>query len=53
MTIKIHSLLEIKGNENNNVIYVFNNEGDVVPIRRHKLKDDYLYGNNYLNRIDL
>ncbi|CAD8119346.1 unnamed protein product [Paramecium primaurelia] len=53
LTIKIHSLLEIKGNENINIEYQFNREGDIVPIRKQKIKDNYNYGNNYLNRIDL
>ncbi|CAD8181104.1 unnamed protein product [Paramecium octaurelia] len=53
LTIKIHSLLEIKGNENINVEYAFNREGDIVPIRRQQFKEIYYFGNNYLNRIDL
>ncbi|CAK85907.1 unnamed protein product (macronuclear) [Paramecium tetraurelia] len=53
LTIKIHSLLEIKGNENINVEYAFNREGDIVPIRRQPFKELYYFGNNYLNRIDL
>ncbi|CAK74410.1 unnamed protein product (macronuclear) [Paramecium tetraurelia] len=53
LTIKIHSLLEIKGNENANIEYQFNREGNVVPIRNYKMKERYVYGNNYLNRIDL
>ncbi|CAD8183191.1 unnamed protein product [Paramecium pentaurelia] len=53
LTIKIHSLLEIKGNENNTIQYVFNREGDIVPIRIYQFREIYNYGHNYLNRIDL